>query len=128
KSFRNSACAQTRGITPPVGLPGSNPRSRKGGPSQTCSGMSPVAPVIRVIISKIRQRIATKLQLEVPALAGQQRPGSTDAVSVVGAAVRMLTIAVFIVTMIGNAQRCFDLQQRVGDLRRVLNSAIIGAA
>src|SRR5262249_11882534 len=77
---------------------------------------------------KIRQRIAAKLQFEVPALAGQQRPGSTDAVSVVGAAVRMLTIAVFIVTMIGNTQRCLDLQQRVGDPRRVLNSAIIGAA
>src|SRR5215467_3673269 len=25
-SLRNSACAQTRGIAPPVGLPGSNPR------------------------------------------------------------------------------------------------------
>src|SRR5262245_9419601 len=73
-------------------------------------------------------RSCAKLQLEVPALAGQQRPGSTDAVSVVGGAVRMLTIAVFIVTMIGNAQRCFDLEQPIGDLRRVLNSAIIGAA
>src|SRR5262249_29846242 len=60
------------------------------------------------------------------ALAGQQRPGSTDAVAVVGAPVGMLTIAVLVVTMIGNAQRCFDLEQRIGDLGRVLNPRSTG--
>src|SRR5215472_7044657 len=39
----------------------------------------------------------------------------------------MLTIAVLIITMIGNAQRRFDLEQGVGDLGRVLNPLIIGA-
>src|SRR5215470_2066753 len=61
------------------------------------------------------------------ALAGKQRPGSADAVAVVGARVRMLTIAVLVITMIGNAQGRFDFEQRVGDLGRVLNPVIIGA-
>src|SRR5215471_2605226 len=76
---------------------------------------------------EVRQRIAAKLQLEMAALAGKQRPGSADAIAVVGATVRMLTIAILVITMIGNAQRRFDLEQRVGDLGRVLNPVIIGA-
>jgi hypothetical protein len=50
--FRNSACAQTRGMALPVGMPGLSPRSGNGGPSHTCSGMRPHGPVIRVITSR----------------------------------------------------------------------------
>ena len=59
------------------------------------------------------------------ALAGQQRPGAADAVAVVRTAVRMLAVTVLVIPVIGDASRHLDLEQRLGDLERVLDPTIM---
>ena len=64
-------------------------------------------------------------ELVVCALAGQQRPGATDAGSVEWPAVRVFPVPVPLIAMPHGTARRVDLERRVDDLHRVHNARII---
>src|SRR6516162_10979822 len=68
------------------------------------------------------------MELEMAALAGQQRPSAADAVAVIGAAVRMLAVTVLVIAVIGDAGRHLDLEYGLGDLEGIEYAGIVGRA
>ena len=59
------------------------------------------------------------------ALAGQQRPGATDAGSVEWPAVRVFPVSITLIAMPNRTARRVDLERRVDDLYRVHDARII---
>ena len=75
-----------------------------------------------------RFRLASSRELEVPALAGKQRPDTAAAGAVVGAAVVVLAVTIVIVAVPAGAARRLGFQHRVYQRDGVAHDWIIGQA
>ena len=75
---------------------------------------------------QVGQRIDAQQDIEIAALAGEQRPGAADAGAVEGAPILVLAVAVGVIAVIGDAVRRLDLEDAVGDLQRVLDARVPG--
>src|SRR5579872_2371161 len=74
---------------------------------------------------EVGQGIFAAQQLEMRALAGEQRPCATDTGAVEGATVGLLAVAVAVVAVIRNSLRRLDLEKPVRDLERAEDPGII---
>ena len=77
---------------------------------------------------EIGQRVVAGLQLEMAALAGQQRPAAPDAGTVKGAAVLVFAIAVAAIAVPHRPHRRVGAQQRIGQFQRTLDQRVFRTA
>jgi len=75
---------------------------------------------------QVGQRIDTQQDIQIAALAGEQRPGAANTGPVECTPILVLAVAVAVVAVIGNAVRRLDLEDAVGDLQCVLDTRVPG--